>query len=637
MGPPTAVSDRVMHMSFNGPVKVTLVVAYAPTEAAHPRGKESFYLQLTATSEAHPHEPMCLHLGDPHAQDAGTTREDMATSAMDALFPVDSGSALDTTAVYDLPLKIHAKLFGNHLSTAPPTKEPSHGHGGRRRPGKVPKIPFAFLSPNDNGRRCLQLCSEHRLFVANSMFPHTPSQSATWYSNTGRTRTAVDLVLGSHRFRTSVMDTRVLPHAISHNTDHRLVVCDIRLRLSSRRPPGGNLPAQVLSAPGPRDATGKTEAQAYYLREISQLLGKTTPTTPQPPEDVETEWTTFHSEFMRAAAQALPRPTRAPKQRHITTATVDLSTAKADALLVAKEARWKYQGSPSDTTQAAMEEAVAGFRAVNRECRRSATADLAAFQESEARCLQEAYEDRHTRVVFNKINVLTGRTGAAPIASIKSPTGDPTSDPQTIANVLATHSERTLNVESTRDPGGRASAPTIEQVMKAIQKLKNTAPGICAVTAQMLKLGGNAVASRLHRVISVTWASGRCPQSWKEATLTYIYKGKEDKLLPDNYRGISLLSVCSKVYTNVLIDRLKTTIEPTLHEAQCGFRASRGCADQLFTTRRICELSKPGRAPLFAAFVDYRKAFNSINREAMWKLMAARGVDPHLRPSPAVP
>eukprot|EP00798_Chlamydomonas_sp_ICE-L_P023009 gene23008-biopygen31616 len=166
--------------------------------------------------------------------------------------------------------------------------------------------------------------------------------------------------------------------------------------------------------------------------------------------------------------------------------------------------------------------------------------------------------------------------------------------------------------------------------MKAIQELKNTAPGNCAVTAQMLKLGGHAVASRLHRVILVTWASGRSPQPCMEATLTYIYKGKEDKLLPDNYRGISLLSVCSKVYTNVLINRLKPTIEPTLHEAQCGFRASRGCADQLFTIRHICELSKTGRAPLFAAFVEYRKAFDSVNREAMWTLMAARGVDPHL-------
>jgi len=55
-----------------------------------------------------------------------------------------------------------------------------------------------------------------------------------------------------------------------------------------------------------------------------------------------------------------------------------------------------------------------------------------------------------------------------------------------------------------------------------------------------------------------------------------------------------------------------------------------GCAVQLFSMRRIFELSKAGRAPLFAAFADYRKAFDNINREAMWTLMAARGVDPFL-------
>eukprot|EP00798_Chlamydomonas_sp_ICE-L_P001017 gene1017-biopygen2374 len=213
--------------------------------------------------------------------------------------------------------------------------------------------------------------------------------------------------------------------------------------------------------------------------------------------------------------------------------------------------------------------------------------------------------------------------------------------------------------------------------MKAIQKLKNTAPGNCAVTApgncavtapgncavtapgncavtaQMLKLDGHAVASRLHRVI---YSASRIPNpldaeaGWPRRCLTAtqghisdmgirplppvmegshsdVYLQREGKkLLPDNYRGISLLSVCSRVYMNVLIDRLKPTIEATLHEAQCGFRASRGCADQLFTMRRICELSKAGRA----AFVDYRKAFDSVNREAMWTLMAARGVDPHL-------
>jgi hypothetical protein len=411
-------------------------------------------------------------------------------------------------------------------------------------------------------------------------------------------------------------------------------------------------------------------------------------TEPDNMADTETEWTTFHSQFMEAAAQALPRPVGVPRQRHITAATVELSAAKAGALLAAKAARLHYSKAPTAENRIAMEEADAAFKAANRQCRQSASADLEKFLEAEAQALAQAYEARHTRVVFNKIKSLTGRTRAAPIASINSHLGEPTTEPQAIADVLAVHSERTLNVESsvtletlnsigdlhppspppltepptlrmgpqTRHRTSMADAatarlataqneaaeqarpaqtsgdspPTLGEVMTAIQQLKDTAPGNCEVTALMLKLTGNAGAERLHRVIATTWAAGRCPKSWKEATLTYIYKGKGARLLPDNYRGISLLSVCGKVYTNILIARIKPIIEPTLHEAQCGFRASRSCADQLFSLRRLCELSRAAHKPLYAAFVDYRKAFDSVNRDAIWKLLTSRGVPAHI-------
>jgi hypothetical protein len=52
-----------------------------------------------------------------------------------------------------------------------------------------------------------------------------------------------------------------------------------------------------------------------------------------------------------------------------------------------------------------------------------------------------------------------------------------------------------------------------------------------------------------------------------------IYKGKVDKRDPTNYRGISLLSTLSKVYTGVLVRRLNDWIEKrgvTL-ECQTGF------------------------------------------------------------------
>lgn len=167
-------------------------------------------------------------------------------------------------------------------------------------------------------------------------------------------------------------------------------------------------------------------------------------------------------------------------------------------------------------------------------------------------------------------------------------------------------------------------------MQQAIKKLNNTAPGNCRVRAAMLKHGGDPVAHLLHRVIQATWTTGKAPKAWKRALLTYLYKGKGPRLSSNNYRGISLLSVCSKVYVNIIIARLRPTLDPSLHEAQCGFRPGRSTIDQILTMRRLTELSRAYKRPLYAAFIDYQKAFDCINRSALWAVLASRHVDPHL-------
>lgn len=410
--------------------------------------------------------------------------------------------------------------------------------------------------------------------------------------------------------------------------------------------------------------------------------------------DAETRWAAFLPSFMDNALQALPRQPTPARKRHITQRTVELSEAKADALILAKAAVWAHQTAPSMETAEAVRLSRYKFKEAKNRCRVSVTADLTAFLVREAGDLQTAFHMRHTKALFKKISSLTGKRQPDPISAILH-NGTQTTDPQTIAEVFAAHSEATLNVPATVSEETLASAPpapaphpapvtnpaplppppaphvpeggrqtrqtsraqsasttreanaatdppaqhstddgdnppTLIEVMAAIQHLKNTAAGNCTVTASMLKFGGNALAEELLHIISAAWKESKCPKSWKEAILTYIHKGKGSKLQPDNYRGISLLSVCGKVYTNIIIARLKPVLEPSLHEAQCGFRPSRGCADQLFSIRRLNELSAAGRAPLFAAFVDYRKAFDSVHRTAMWTLLRNRGVDPHL-------
>ena len=61
-----------------------------------------------------------------------------------------------------------------------------------------------------------------------------------------------------------------------------------------------------------------------------------------------------------------------------------------------------------------------------------------------------------------------------------------------------------------------------------------------------------------------------------------------------------------------------------LRENQCGFRKGRGCTDQLFSIRMLMERSREFCRPLFLCFVDLRKAYDSVNREALWTALQER-------------
>ena len=78
-----------------------------------------------------------------------------------------------------------------------------------------------------------------------------------------------------------------------------------------------------------------------------------------------------------------------------------------------------------------------------------------------------------------------------------------------------------------------------------------------------------------------------------------------------------LLSIPGKVLTRIMLERLETTLDKRLRDEQAGFRQDRSCTDYIATMRIITEW----QAPLYAVFVDFQKAFDSVDRDVIWKLM----------------
>lgn len=120
------------------------------------------------------------------------------------------------------------------------------------------------------------------------------------------------------------------------------------------------------------------------------------------------------------------------------------------------------------------------------------------------------------------------------------------------------------------------------------------------------------------------------PNEWKEATVIPLHK-KGKKSCCNNYRGISLLSVTSKVLSRLIFNRLTDHLGKILRDSQCGFRSSRSTIDMIFSLRQLIEKSMEQNTKLCISFIDISKAFDSVNREMLFKLLEKAKIPPSIR------
>lgn len=166
--------------------------------------------------------------------------------------------------------------------------------------------------------------------------------------------------------------------------------------------------------------------------------------------------------------------------------------------------------------------------------------------------------------------------------------------------------------------------PSINEIRRAVGQLKNhKSAGSDVITAELLKGGGGATINMLFALFRKSWEEKCVPKNWTDAVVVPLHK-KGKKSSCDNYRGISLLSVPGKVLAKVICNRLTPFVSSFLVDSQCGFRAERSTVDIVFATRQLVEKAleqNTGGKGICLAFVDIRKAFDSVNREALFEIL----------------
>lgn len=142
----------------------------------------------------------------------------------------------------------------------------------------------------------------------------------------------------------------------------------------------------------------------------------------------------------------------------------------------------------------------------------------------------------------------------------------------------------------------------------------------------MYKTGGPELTQKLHQMFLFIWQQETVPQDYKDATIIHLYERKGNRQVCDNHRGISLMSIAGKILARILLNRLVEYLEDDLlSESQCGFRKERGTVDMVFAPRQLQEKCQEQNVDLYSTYVDLTKAFDTVSRDGLWRIMAKYG------------
>ncbi|RUS79972.1 hypothetical protein EGW08_012273 [Elysia chlorotica] len=168
--------------------------------------------------------------------------------------------------------------------------------------------------------------------------------------------------------------------------------------------------------------------------------------------------------------------------------------------------------------------------------------------------------------------------------------------------------------------------PEKAEIERAIKSLKSgKAPGQDNLNVELFKVDPAMAAEIIKPLFTSIWGKKELPKDWTEGIIVKIPK-KGARNDCNNWRGITLLSIRSKILSKIIIQMISEAVDQQLRNEQAGFRKGRGGCDQIFTLRNIIEQCTEWQRQLYINFVDFEKAFDSIHRDSLWRILRAYGI-----------
>ena len=131
----------------------------------------------------------------------------------------------------------------------------------------------------------------------------------------------------------------------------------------------------------------------------------------------------------------------------------------------------------------------------------------------------------------------------------------------------------------------------------------------------------------LFLILQIIFKYAIFPSQWTVNYLKAIYK-KDSKEDPNNYRGLAIASAISKLYCMILLQRLEDYMikNKIISPSQIGFQKGHRTSDHIYLLKTLVMKALRRKKKLFVAFIDFKKAYDTVDRKILLKTLHDSGV-----------
>ena len=155
---------------------------------------------------------------------------------------------------------------------------------------------------------------------------------------------------------------------------------------------------------------------------------------------------------------------------------------------------------------------------------------------------------------------------------------------------------------------------TADNIEKIIESLNpNKAHGHDNISIRMFKICGDTICKPLELIFKQALTTGVFPSEWKKGNIVPCYK-KGDKQNIKNYRPVSLLPICGKIFERLIFNEMFSFFlaNNLLAPNQSGFKPGDSCINQLLSITHEIYSSFDDGFEVRSVFLDISKAFDKV-------------------------